>query len=160
MWTAKWRIMWRKIIAVIYSTFPVVKRKQGCHGQGKVREKRKFFKVREKSEFFRKSGKISDIVKVREFCFLVYSSQVFFKILKCVFFWKRWKACCKASKAINLTLYAWHVYYLLSGFCREYFLPNSFFLFRQKAERRWKWRENHRWPAKTAKGNVKSIVSH
>ena len=33
---------------------------QGCHGQGKVREKRKFFKVREKS------GKIFDIVKVGE----------------------------------------------------------------------------------------------
>ena len=33
---------------------------QGCHGQGKVRKKRKFFKVREKS------GKIFAIVKVSE----------------------------------------------------------------------------------------------
>ena len=45
---------------------------QGCHCQGKVREKQKIFKVREKS------GKILDIVKVgekfREFCFPVYSS--------------------------------------------------------------------------------------
>ena len=29
--------------------------KQGCHGQGKVREKQKFFKVREKSGNFAKS---------------------------------------------------------------------------------------------------------
>ena len=28
---------------------------QGCHGQGKVREKQKFFKVREKSGNFAKS---------------------------------------------------------------------------------------------------------
>ena len=40
--------------------------RQGCHGQEKVREKRKFFKVREKSEFLKKSGKIFDIVKVSE----------------------------------------------------------------------------------------------
>ena len=33
---------------------------QGCHSQGKVRDKGKFFKVREKS------GKIFDIVKVSE----------------------------------------------------------------------------------------------
>ena len=30
-------------------------RVQGCHGQGKVREKQKFFKVREKSGNFAKS---------------------------------------------------------------------------------------------------------
>ena len=31
---------------------------QGCHSQGKVREKQKIFKVREKSEFCKRSGKI------------------------------------------------------------------------------------------------------
>ena len=36
---------------------------QGCHCQGKVPEKRQFFKVR---EFFKKSEKIFDIVKVIE----------------------------------------------------------------------------------------------
>ena len=60
---------------------------QGCHCQGKVGEKQKIFKVREKS------GKILDIVKVsekfREFCFPVYSSQVFFDTLKCVCLQKR-----------------------------------------------------------------------
>lgn len=54
---------------------------QGCHGQGKVRE------------FFKKSRKIFDIVKVSEksgnSVFPVYSSEVFLKILKYIFFWKR-----------------------------------------------------------------------
>ena len=36
---------------------------QGCHGQGKVREKQKFFKVR---EFCKRSGKILVLVKVSE----------------------------------------------------------------------------------------------
>ena len=53
--------------------------RRGCHGQGKVRERRKVFKAREKSgkneNFFevresqwilKKSGKIFDIVKVSE----------------------------------------------------------------------------------------------
>ena len=50
--------------------------RQGCHGQGKVRERWKVFKAREKrkffqgqgkvSEFFKKSGEIFDIVKVSE----------------------------------------------------------------------------------------------
>ena len=48
---------------------------QGCHGQGKVREKQKFFKVREKSGNFAKSQGKSQFLsksvksqgKVREF---------------------------------------------------------------------------------------------
>ena len=47
--------------------------------------------------------------KVSEFCFPVYSSEAFLKILKCIFFRKRWKVCCKASKVITLPLYTWHM---------------------------------------------------
>ena len=36
---------------------------QGCHGQGKVREKQTFFKVR---ECYKKSGKILVLVNVSE----------------------------------------------------------------------------------------------
>ena len=40
---------------------------QGCHGQVKVRQKRKFFQGQGKvREFFKKSGKIFDIGKVSE----------------------------------------------------------------------------------------------
>ena len=40
---------------------------QRCHGQRKVREKRKIFQGQGKvREFFKKSGKIFDIVKVSE----------------------------------------------------------------------------------------------
>ena len=58
-------------------------------------------KSKGKTEVFQGQG------KVREFCFPIYSSKVF-KTLICIFFCKRWKVCCKTSKAINLTLYACH----------------------------------------------------
>ena len=55
-------LVWQRVCA---STEEFLR--QGCHCQGKVREKRKFFKVREKSgNFFKKSGEIFDIVKVSE----------------------------------------------------------------------------------------------
>ena len=122
---------------------------QGCHCQRKVWEKQKIFKVREKS------GKILDIVKVsekfREFCLPVYSSWVFFDTLKCINFHKRWKVCCKASTAINLTLYAWHT--PVCSRCGQWFsfwMPSSKFLLplTRKAERGWKWREKYWQPAK------------
>ena len=55
--------------------FPV----QGFHGQGKVMENQNFQGQGKVREFFKKSGKIFDIVKVREFCFPVYRSKLFFK---------------------------------------------------------------------------------
>ena len=109
-----------------------------------------FFRVR------KKSGEIFDIFKVSEksgnsiFRFIVHkvSSR----------FWNAfpgWNVCCIASKAISLTLYICltHAVVVVSGFWCECFLPNSFFLFPQKAERGWKWRENYQRLGKKAKVN-------
>ena len=46
------------------------------------------------------------------------------------------------------TLHLTHAVVTVSGFRSERFLPNSFFLFPQKAERNWKWKEKYQWPAK------------
>ena len=80
---------------------------QGCHCQGKVREKQKFFKVREKS------GKIFDIVKVSEksgnsvfrFIVLKFSSRLW----NAFSFGKDEKYTAKQAKRSILTLYAWHM---------------------------------------------------
>ena len=79
-------IHWREIYQQHYSTYKHLgqphyacmqpyKDNQGCHGQGKVREKRKFLKVREKSGKFLKIREnlwyCQSQWKVREFCFPV-----------------------------------------------------------------------------------------
>ena len=87
--------------------------RQGCHCQGKVMEKRKFFKVREKSGNFLKSQGRSVILSKS----VKSQGIVFFRYIVHKFSSRPWNAfsfgkdekwvCCKASKAINLTLYAW-----------------------------------------------------
>ena len=109
---------------------------QGCHCQGKVREKQKFFKVREKS------GKILDIVKVSEksgnsvFQFIVHKFSS--TLWNAFSFRKKEKYAVKqAQQSIwHFTVYAWHIHLyvvvVVSGFHSECFLPNSFFLLREK----------------------------
>ena len=94
-----------RLLFFCYIVVATVREKSGKNknfqGQGKVRE------------FFKKSGKIFGIVKVSErsgdsvFRSIVHKTSS--TILKCIFSRKRWKVCCKASKAINWTLYAWHM---------------------------------------------------
>ena len=123
--------------------------KQGCHsfqGQGKVRE------------FFKTSGKIFDIVKVSE----KSGNSVFRSILHKFSsrFWnhfllEKMKRMLQSKQSDQFdTLHLRHVVVVVSSFCCGCFLPNSFFLFLQKVERGWKWRENYGWPAKKAKVNV------
>ena len=73
---------------------------QGCHGQGKVREKQKFFKVREKSGNFAKSqGKsqfLSKSVKSQGI-FFFRLAQGFVKIMKTFSFGKL--SCSRSSGA-------------------------------------------------------------
>ena len=47
-----WPIYCHRVLRILAKD---LKHFQGCHGQGKVREKRNFFKVREKSGTFLKS---------------------------------------------------------------------------------------------------------
>ena len=140
------------IVILTAITIIIMFQYQGCHGQGKVREKWTFFKVR------KKSGEIFDIFKVSE----KSGNSIFQFIVRKVSsrFWNAflgWNVCCIASKAISLTLYIClymtHVVVVVSGFRCECFLPNSFFLFPQKAERGWKWRENYQRLGKKAKVN-------
>ena len=78
---------------VINASAAVTLLEQGCHGQGKVREKQKFFKVREKS------GKISVLVKVSEKSgnFVFRLAQGFVKIMKTFSFRKL--SCSRSSGA-------------------------------------------------------------
>ena len=126
--------------------------RKGCHCQGKVREKRKFFKVREKS------GEIFDIVKVSE-----RSENSFFQFIVHKFSSRLWNAFSfgKDEKVVSMlqskqrdqfdTLRVTYAIVVVSGFRCEWFLPNSFFLFPRKAEKGWNARERCRWPAKKLK---------
>ena len=115
--------------------------------------------VREKSgknEQFSRSGKSQG----KSLIFSKSGNSIFQFIVHKVSsrFWNAflgWNVCCIASKAISLTLYICltHVVVVVSGFRCECFLPNSFFLFPQKAERGWKWRENYQRLGKKAKVN-------
>ena len=116
---------------------------QGCHGQGKVRGKRTFFKVREKS------GKIFDIVKVSEksgnsvFLFIVFID------FEMHFLSENTKSMPQSKQSDQ------HSTSNTCSSCGQWFscqcfFPNSFFL----AERGWKWRENYGWPAEKAKVKV------
>ena len=103
-------------------------------GQGKVRE------------FSKKSEKIFDIVRVSEksgnsvFPFIVHK---FSSIFEMHFLLENTKSILQSKQSDQFdTLCLTHVVVLVSGFCCECFLPNSFFLFLRKAERGWKWREN------------------
>ena len=105
------------------------------------------------------SGKIFDIVKVSEksgnsvFWFIVHKfSSRFWNAFS---FGKGEKYAAKqAKRSIRHSTPDTCVLLEVSGFRCECFLPNSFFLFPQKAQRGWKWRENYRWPAKNTKANV------
>ena len=125
---------------------------QGCHCQGNIREKRKFFNVREKS------GKIFDIVKVSEksgnsvFRFIVHKFTS--RLCNTFSFGKYEKNAAKQAKRS-----IWHSTPDTCSSCGQWFLlwmlvANSFFFFPRKAERGWKWKEKYWWSAKKAKANV------
>ena len=106
---------------------------QGCHCQGKVREKQKIFKVREKS------GKILDIVKVSEksgnsvFRFIVHKFSS--TLWNAFSFSKDEKYAVKqAQQSIWHSTPDIHLYVVVvvSGFRSDCFLPNSFFLLHEK----------------------------
>ena len=90
-----------------------------------------------------KSGKIFDIVKVsavRElFCFPVYTRQQFITFLQefeMHFLSEKMKSRLQSEQSDQFdSLRLKHVVVVVSGFCCECFLPNSFFLLLQKAER-------------------------
>ena len=125
---------------------------QGCHCQGNIREKRKFFNVREKS------GKIFDIVKVSEksgnsvFRFIVHKLSS--RLWNTFSFGKDEKNAAKQAKRS-----IWQSTPDTCSSCGQWFLlwmlvTNSFFFFPRKAQTGWKWREKYWWPAKKAKANV------
>ena len=118
---------------------------RGCHGQRKVREKRKFFKVREKSGNFLKSQEKSYIVKVSEksgnsvFLFIVHD---FCSRLWDAFSFEKDKK--YATKQAKWSI--WHsmpdIVVVVSGFHCECFLSNSFSLLLRKVERDWNEEKN------------------
>ena len=86
------------------------------------------FSRSEKSRgIFKKSGKIFDIAKVREFCFPVYSYLQDFEIH---FLSEKTKSMLQSKQSDQFdTLRLIHVVVVVSGFRCERFLPNYFFLF-------------------------------
>ena len=110
---------------------------QGCHGQGKTR----IFQGQEKvRKLFKKLVKIFDIVKVSEksgnsvLWFIQFIS--FLQDLEMRFLSEKMKSMLQSKQSDQFdTLHLTHVVVVVSGFRCECFLPNSFFLFPQKAER-------------------------
>ena len=113
------------------------------------------FKVREKSgNFLKHQGKSLILSKsgnsVFRFILHKFSSRFWNHFLL-----EKTKRMLQSKQSDQFdTLRLRHLVVVVSGFCSECFLSNSFFLFLQKVERGWKWRENYGWLAKKAKVNV------
>ena len=99
--------------------------RQGCHGQGKVRKKRKFFKVWEKSLILTNSVKSQGIpffrFKAYEFSARIFNFSIHF------FFLEKTK-CMLQSKESDLfdTRRLTHALVVVSGFRRERKKQNAF----------------------------------
>ena len=134
--------------------------------QGKVREKRKFFKVREKSgNFLRSQGKSLILSKSVKSQGILFSGLLFISFLQGFemhFLSEKMKSMLQSKQSDQCnTLRLIHVVVVVSGFRCEWFLPNSFFLFaREKREKFENEEKNVDGRQKRTKQMETSIVSH